>query len=158
MLCLGTSLTACSPAGETEEPAIEQPSPELTDVSAGDCAPMSLVYDRPPESRGHDLGVPFINDLCSGDAIAIGLGGERRTLNRDESGPLGTASAYTDGSLRVSVRRGDLAWREELDYTCGDGDDAEFEAVYAASVLVESSEGAWEVAGSLQTYECAGRM
>ena len=138
--------------------ALEEPNPELTDVSAGDCTPMSLVYDRPPESQGNDLGVPFVNDLCSGDAIAIGLGGERRTLNRDQSGPLGTGGTYSDGSLRVSVRRGALAWREELDYTCGDGADAEVEAVYSASVLMESAEGSKEVAGSLRTYECAGRM
>ena len=139
--------------------AIEEPNPELADVSAGDCTPMSLVYDRPPpESQGTDLGVPFINDLCSGDAVVVGLGGERRTLNRAESGPLGTGGAYADGPLRVTVRRGGLAWRERLDYTCGDGDDAEVEAVYAASVHVESAEQSWEVAGSLRTYECAGRM
>jgi hypothetical protein len=134
--------------------------PSLMDVSGDDCTASVLVYDRPPSTpAAADSGVAFINDGCAGDRVFLGIDGARRELKRAQELPLGSGGAYSDGDLRVLVKRGRMAFRTLAhappDADCADPLHREYEAAYEARVQIGSGSRSWSIDGTLRQSECA---
>jgi hypothetical protein len=138
----------------------EDTVPGAIDVSGDDCIASALVFDQPPVAkRSPPGGVPFINDVCNGDQIVLGIRGQRLALKRQRDSPLGSGGAYTNQEFTVLVSRGKFAYRKVVArppyVACHAPHHSEYVVAHQALVKIWSSNQSWTVNGTLWEGDCA---